>query len=81
MFTTNNVSSLKLIHVSHAPYGNGQLCDGGNCPALYETKHGTYVIIGRRLSEEEKRDLPMDRIEDALEIPKDLLIESAHKLM
>lgn len=81
MATTNNTAPLKLIHVSHAPYGTGQSCDGGGCPAVYETSRGTYVIIGRRMSAAEKRELPMDGIEDALEVPRELLLESMPKLM
>jgi hypothetical protein len=77
------ISSLpmKLVHVSHAPYGPGQLCDGGGCPAVYETSRGTYVIIGRRLSVGEKEGLPMGSIEDALEVPRELLRESVSKLV
>ena len=70
---------LTLVRVSHAPYGTGQACDGGGCPAVYETSRGTYVIIGRRLCAEEKAGLPMSEIEDALEVPRELLVESAPK--
>jgi hypothetical protein len=71
---------MKLVHVSHAPYAPGLMCDGGSCPAVYETNRDTYVIIGRRMSAGEKEGLPMDGIEDALEVPRELLRESASKL-
>lgn len=72
---------VKLVHVSHAPYAPGLSCDGGGCPAVYETNRGTYVIIGRRMAASEKDGLPMDGIEDALEVPRELLHESAKKLV
>ena len=80
MFAELSPVRMRLIHVSHAPYGPGQQCDGGGCPAVYETSRGTYVIIGRRMSASEKEGLPMDGIEDALEVPRELLRESAAKL-
>ena len=72
---------MKLIHVSHTPYGPGQSCDGGGCPAVYETSRGTYVIIGRRMSKGEKEGLPMDGIEDGSLKCRELLRESASKLI
>lgn len=81
MSELNSSLQMKLVHVSHAPYGPGQLCDGGGCPAVYETSRGTYVIIGRRMSVGEKEGLPMDGIEDALEVPRELLRESMSKLI
>ena len=70
-----------LVHVSHAPYAPGLTCDGGSCPAVYETNRGTYVIIGRRMTASEKDGLPIAGIEDALEVPRELLRESASKLV
>lgn len=81
MDSQNAALRLTLVHVSHAPYGPGLRCDGGSCPALYETNRGTYVIIGKRMSMAEKEGLPMDGIEDALEVPRELLRESAEKLI
>lgn len=68
---------VRRVHVSHAPYGNGMSCGGGGCPAIFETDKGTFFVVGRRLSGEEKTGLPMDRIEDALEVPRELLLEWA----
>jgi chloramphenicol 3-O-phosphotransferase len=71
----------RLVHVSHAAYGNGVACNGGGCPAIYATPQGSYVIIGRRLSNQEKAGLPMDVIEDALEVPRELLMDAGPKLI
>ena len=79
--TESKPRTMKLVHVSHAAYGPQLACNGGSCPAVYETSRGTYVIIGRRMSAEEKAELPMDCIEDALEVPRELLKESAPKLL
>lgn len=64
---------VKEIHKSDAPYSNGVRCAGGGCPAVYETDQGTYFVVGRRLRAAEKAALSMDAIEDALEIPGELL--------
>ena len=71
---------VKEIHRSHAPYSGGHQCGGGGCPAVYETDQGTYLIVGRRLSAEEKATLSMDAIEDALEVPGELLASLVRKL-
>jgi len=70
----------KLVHKSDAPYSNGLRCGGGGCPAVYETDQGTFFVVGRRLSAQEKANLAMDAIEDALEVPADLLQAIANKL-
>ena len=80
MSRSHRSTKMKLIHVSHAPYSRKLQCDGGGCPAVYETSRGTYVIIGRRMSASEKEGLPMAGIEDALEVPRELLRESTAKL-
>ena len=79
----NSGSTLKVvreIHKSHAPYSGGIQCGGGGCPAVYETDQGTYLVVGRRLSAEEKAKLSMDAIEDALEVPGELVQSLAKKL-
>ena len=68
-----NAPNAKLVYKSEAPYGNGMRCGGGACPAVYETPQGTFFVVGRRLSATEKADLAIDAIEDALEVPADLL--------
>jgi hypothetical protein len=74
------VQVVREIHKSHAPYSGGIRCGGGGCPAVYETDQGTYLVVGRRLSTEEKAKLSMDAIEDALEIPAELVESLAKKL-
>lgn len=66
--------------VSHAAYGNGQRCVGGGCPAVFTTDQNTFFVVGRRLTAAEKAGLPMDGIEDALEVPRELLLELVAKL-
>jgi len=72
--------TVREIHKSHAPYSGGHQCGGGGCPAVYETDQGTYLVVGRRLSAEEKASLSMDVIEDALEVPGELLASLVQKL-
>ena len=72
---------VKRVHVSHAAYSTGQLCGSGGCPAIFETDRGSYFVVGRKLSAEEKAQLPMDGIEDVLEVPRELLREAAPKLV
>jgi len=71
---------LRKVYKSDAPYSGGLLCGGGGCPAVYETDQGTYFVVGRRLSATEKAKLSIDSIEDALEVPADLLVALADKL-
>ena len=70
----------RLVQKSDAPYGNGMRCAGGGCPAVYETSVGTYFVVGRKLTAEEKANLSMDAIEDALEVPADLIRGITQKL-
>jgi hypothetical protein len=53
----------------------GTNSSGGNCPAVYETDHGTVVVQGWKLEDPEAlsdlRDLAAN--ETAVEIPKELL--------
>jgi hypothetical protein len=73
-------SVLRKVFKSDAPYSGGLHCGGGGCPAVYETDQGTYFVVGRRLSKEEKAKLSIDSIEDALEVPADLLLALTEKL-
>ena len=73
-------STPKLIHRSDEPYSNGVRCGGGGCPAVYKTEGGAFLIVGRRLSDAEKAVLSIDPIEDALEVPAELLHGLATKL-
>jgi len=70
----------KLVHKSDAPYGNDVRCGGGGCPAVYETSAGTYLVVGRKLTADEKATLSIDAIEDALEVPADLIRSMVQKL-
>ena len=70
----------RLIQKSDAPYGNGLRCAGGGCPAVYETSVGTYFVVGRRLTDAEKASLSIDAIEDALEVPAELIRGIVQKL-
>jgi hypothetical protein len=74
------VNAVERLVVSNAAYGNGQRCVGGGCPAVFRTDQDTFFVVGRRLSAAEKTGLPMDGIEDALEVPRELLLELAAQL-
>jgi hypothetical protein len=71
---------LKQIYRSSAPYSGGLRCGGGACPAVFQREDGAILIVGRRLSAAEKSALPMDVIEDALEVPADVLHGAIAKL-
>ncbi len=75
-----NPKVTERLVVSHAPYSGGRRCLGGGCPAIFKNDQGTYFVVGRRLSAEEKAGLPMDAIEDALEVPRELLVDLLGKL-
>ena len=64
---------VREIVTSHAAYSQGRSCGGGGCPAVYRTDEGVYFIIGRRLSTAEKAALPMGPIEEAVEVPTELI--------
>lgn len=67
----------RRLTTSTAPYRHAIICQTGGCPAVYESEYGTYLVVGRRLNAIEKAGLSMDSIEDALEVPKDLLDQLA----
>lgn len=50
-------------------------CGIGACPAIFETDHGTYVIIGRKIAVPLLTNAGAKPAPDeaAIEIPKDLL--------
>jgi hypothetical protein len=57
-----NVGALKEVFRTNAPYSGGRTCGGGGCPAIYETDDGVFLIVGRKLTAEEKMGLSMDAI-------------------
>ena len=65
---------MKLIEITPK-----HLCCGvGPCPAIFATDRGTYVIVGKRLTQEQIRELLPDKVaphEDAVEISKDFFAE------
>ena len=65
--------AVREVVTSHAAYSRGVRCAGGGCPAVYQREDGAFFIIGRRLADDEKAGLPMDAIEDAVEVPAELL--------
>ncbi len=50
-------------------------CSDGSCPGVYLTEHGTVVVQGRVVSDEE---VPAGEIR--AELPANLIIEAARKL-
>lgn len=50
-------------------------CGIGACPAIFETDHGTYVLIGRNLADVLPNELKgrVGTHETVIEIPKELL--------
>jgi hypothetical protein len=48
-------------------------CDDGNCPKVYETENGDYVVQGYTVAPAELGDLPAG--ESAVQIPRALLAE------
>lgn len=80
METRDGAKVIRRVHVSDAAYSNGMRCGGGSCPAVFETDKGTFFVVGRRLSADERAQLPIDPIEDALEVPAELLEGCLRKL-
>jgi len=63
---------MKMKDVTPASY----FCQGGACPAVYETDRGTYLIVGNRVRPEER--LLSDKIaphETMIEVPAGLIRE------
>jgi hypothetical protein len=52
-------------------------CKGGDCPAVYATDRGTLVIQGYVLDPATARQLTLPSGEDVVEVPADLLLETA----
>lgn len=59
--------------------GDGS-CEDRNCPTVYETDHGTYVVQGAVIASAEVADLGMPTNETVVEVPKSLLADLAAKL-
>ena len=59
--------------------GNGG-CEDRNCPTVFETDHGTYVIQGAIVAPAEVSQLGMPANETVVEVPKSLLSDLAAKL-
>jgi hypothetical protein len=50
------------------------------CPTIYETDSGSFVIQGFQIDKDTRSQLPIPDGEDAVEIPKELLIEALKKV-
>jgi len=53
-------------------------CEIAACPAIFETDHDTYIVIGKRIIHRKNCSLLKNRIrrgETAIEFPKELLVE------
>lgn len=59
--------------------GDGS-CEDRNCPTVYETDHGTYVVQGAIVAPSEVAKLGMPTNETVVEVPKSLLADLAAKL-
>ncbi len=55
-------------------------CEDRNCPTVYETDHGTYVVQGAIVAPPEVAQLGMPANETVVEVPKSLLADLAAKL-
>ena len=55
-------------------------CTIGACPAIYETQKGSFIIVGKRLSNKHiELEGRVGQDEDAVEIPMSLLSELFQK--
>jgi hypothetical protein len=54
-------------------------CQGGGCPAVYETDRGTVVVQGARLARSDRPD-GVPAHEEIVEIPAELLRLAAARL-
>ncbi|WP_343070372.1 hypothetical protein [Nocardiopsis mwathae] len=55
--------------------GGGPACDGDDCPNVYVTRHGTFVVQG-----DQYRSLEVPKGEGAVEIPESVLREAVRVL-
>jgi hypothetical protein len=56
------------------PVSTSWLCKGGQCPTIYKTESGAFVVQGRLVSLSECEGLSMIPSHEALvEIPRDLI--------
>ena len=54
--------------------GGPEMCLTGSCPTIYETDNGEIVIQGFVMSQEDKAKIALAANEDAVIIPKELLV-------
>ena len=63
----------KLIEVTPELF---QFCPFSGCPAIFATDRGTYMIIGKRLSNHDRKEMPAGRVaidETVIEVPQGLI--------
>lgn len=59
--------TFKIVH------SLGDDCAGGSCPTIYKTDDNTYVLQGKKMTDQEKIDLNIPVDEDIIELPADFL--------
>ncbi len=71
----NSISGiLEVNEIKAVPMG----CAFGGCPAIFETNRKTFIIIGKKLEQKQENEFLNGRIgmdEEAVEVPKDLIIK------
>lgn len=58
----------------------GSNCYGGDCPTIYESDRGTFVVQGSLLSANELNDINIPAHEGVVEIPEALLRAVAERI-
>jgi hypothetical protein len=59
----------------------GNNCWGGECPTIYKSDRGTFVVQGSLISANELNDVNIPSHEGVVEIPEALLRAVAEKLV
>jgi len=58
----------------------GSGCWGGNCPSIYQSDSGTFVVQGRLIPQNELTGLEIPANEGVVEVPESLLRALAAKM-
>lgn len=59
----------------------GNNCWGGDCPTIYESDRGTFVVQGSLISANDLTDLTIPKNEGLVEIPEALLRAVAARIV
>lgn len=59
---------------------DGEFCLGGNCPTIFRTESGSFVVQGVAVDADTRAHMNMPDSEDAVEVPASLLLQLVSQL-